>query len=43
MPVVTVGKNAVIGIMNFVNGDIMDDVIAAGVLAKIIRYADYTD
>ena len=40
MPGVTVGENAVVGAMSFVNCDIPDNVVAAGVPAKIIRYAD---
>lgn len=37
MPGVTVGENAVIGAFSFVNKDIPDDVIAAGVPVKVIR------
>jgi acetyltransferase-like isoleucine patch superfamily enzyme len=43
MPGVTVGKNAVIGAMSFVNMDIPDNVVAAGVPVKIIKFADCTD
>jgi len=37
MPGVTVGENAVIGAMSFVNCDIPDNVVAAGVPAKVIK------
>lgn len=37
MPGVTVGENAIIGAHSFVNSDIPDNVIAAGVPAKIIK------
>jgi len=37
MPGVTVGKNSVIGAFSFVNKDIPDSVIAAGIPTKIIR------
>lgn len=40
MPGVTVGENAVIGAMSFVNCDIPDNVVAAGVPAKVIKAAD---
>ena len=40
MPGVTVGENAVVGAMSFVNCDIPDNCVAVGVPAKIIRYAD---
>lgn len=36
MPGVTVGENAVVGAMSFVNCDIPDNCVAAGVLAKIL-------
>lgn len=37
MPGVTVGENSIIGAFSFVNKDIPDNVIAAGVPAKIIK------
>ena len=37
MPGVTVGENAVVGAMSFVNSDIPDNCVAAGVPAKIIN------
>jgi len=37
MPGVTVGENAVIGAMSFVNRDIPDDCVAVGVPAKVIK------
>ena len=40
MPGVTVGENAVVGAMSFVNQDIPDNVVAAGVPAKVIKSAD---
>jgi acetyltransferase-like isoleucine patch superfamily enzyme len=40
MPGVTVGKNSVIGACSFVNSDIPDNVIAAGVPARVIREID---
>ena len=40
MPGVTVGENAVVGAMSFVNCDIPDNVVAAGVPAKVIKAAD---
>ena len=43
MPGVTVGENTVIGAMSFVNRDIPDNVVAAGVPVKIIKFADCTD
>ena len=43
MPGVTVGENAVIGAMSFVNRDIPDNCVAVGVPAKVIRSADYAD
>ena len=43
MPGVTVGVNAVIGAMSFVNMDIPDNVVAAGAPVKIIKFADCTD
>jgi acetyltransferase-like isoleucine patch superfamily enzyme len=43
MPGVTIGENAVVGAMSFVNCDIPDNCVAAGVPAKIIKSADYPD
>ena len=49
MPGVTIGENSIVGAMSFVNRDIPDNVVAAGVPAKVIKkiesadYADYTD
>ena len=43
MPGVTVGENAVVGAMSFVNSDIPDNCVAAGVPAKVIKSADYAD
>jgi acetyltransferase-like isoleucine patch superfamily enzyme len=43
MPGVIVGENAVVGAMSFVNRDIPDNVVAAGVPVKIIKFADCTD
>lgn len=37
MPGVTVGENAVIGAMCFVNRDIPDDCVAVGVPAKVVK------
>jgi len=37
MPGVTVGENAVIGAFSFVNRDVPDNVVAAGVPIKIIK------
>jgi len=37
MPGVTIGENAVIGAFSFVNRDVPDNVIAAGVPIKIIK------
>lgn len=37
MPGVTVGENAVVGAMSFVNCDIPDNVVVAGVPAKVIN------
>ena len=39
MPGVTVGENAVVGAMSFVNCDIPDNCVAAGVPAKVIKNA----
>jgi acetyltransferase-like isoleucine patch superfamily enzyme len=46
MPGVTIGENAVVGAMSFVNCDIPDDCVAVGVPAKVIetiQSADYAD
>jgi len=46
MPGITVGENAVVGAMSFVNRSIPDNVIACGAPAKVIKKiqsADYTD
>jgi acetyltransferase-like isoleucine patch superfamily enzyme len=40
MPGVTVGENAVVGAMSFVNCDIPDNCVAVGVPAKVIKAAD---
>jgi acetyltransferase-like isoleucine patch superfamily enzyme len=37
MPGVTVGENAVVGAMSFVNRDVPDNMVAFGVPAKIVR------
>jgi len=37
MPGVTVGENALVGAMSFVNRNIPDNVVAAGVPAKVIK------
>jgi acetyltransferase-like isoleucine patch superfamily enzyme len=37
MPGVTIGKNSVNGAMSFVNSDVPDNVVAAGVPAKVIK------
>ncbi len=37
MPGVTVGENAAVGAMSFVNCDIPDDCVAAGIPAKVIK------
>jgi len=37
MPNVTIGENAIIGAMSFVNCDIPDNVVAVGVPAKVIK------
>lgn len=41
MPGVTIGANSIIGAFSFVNQDIPDNVIAAGVPAKVIKSTDY--
>jgi len=43
MPGVTVGENAVVGAMSFVNCDIPDNVVAAGVPVKVIRSTNLKD
>lgn len=40
MPGVTVGENAVVGAMSFVNCDIPDNCVAVGVPAKVVKAAD---
>jgi acetyltransferase-like isoleucine patch superfamily enzyme len=40
MPGVTVGENSVVGACSFVNRDIPDNVVAAGVPARVIRKID---
>jgi len=40
MPGVTVGENSIVGACSFVNSDIPDNVVAAGVPAKLIRKID---
>jgi acetyltransferase-like isoleucine patch superfamily enzyme len=40
MPGVTIGENSVVGACSFVNSDIPDNVIAAGVPAKTIKKID---
>ena len=37
MPGVTVGENAVVGAMSFVNRDVPDNCVVAGVPAKVIK------
>jgi acetyltransferase-like isoleucine patch superfamily enzyme len=37
MPGVTVGENSIVGACSFVNSDIPDNVVAAGIPAKVIR------
>jgi acetyltransferase-like isoleucine patch superfamily enzyme len=46
MPGVTVGENAVVGAMSFVNRDVPDGCVAVGIPAKVIKKiesADYAD
>lgn len=46
MPGVTIGENSIVGALSFVNRDIPDNVVAAGVPAKVIKKiesADYAD
>ena len=38
MPGVTIGENAVIGVLSFVNTNIPDNAVAVGVPAKVIKY-----
>jgi acetyltransferase-like isoleucine patch superfamily enzyme len=40
MPGITIGENSIVGACSFVNSDIPDNVIAAGVPAKVIREID---
>jgi acetyltransferase-like isoleucine patch superfamily enzyme len=40
MPGVTVGKNSIVGACSFVNSDIPDNAVAAGVPAKVIGEVD---
>lgn len=40
MPGVTVGKNAVIGAFSFVNEDVPDNAVVAGVPARVISYKE---
>jgi len=37
MPGVTIGENAVIGAFSFVNRDVPDNVVVAGVPVKVIK------
>ena len=37
MPGVTIGENAIVGAFSFVNSDIPDNAVVAGVPAKIIK------
>ena len=37
MPGVTIGENSIVGAFSFVNRDIPDHVVAAGVPAKVIK------
>ncbi len=43
MPGVTVGENAVVGACSFVSVDIPDNVVVAGVPAKVIKHTDDTE
>ena len=43
MPGVTVGENAVIGAMSFVNCDVPDNAVAVGVPVKVIKSIDNAD
>lgn len=38
MPGVTIGMNAVVGAFSFVTEDILDNVVACGIPAKVIEY-----
>jgi len=40
MPGVTIGENSIVGAFSFVNQDVPDNVIAAGVPAKVIKKID---
>ena len=40
MPGVKIGENSFIGAFSFVNNDIPDNVVAAGIPAKIIKKLD---
>lgn len=40
MPGVSIGENSIVGAMSFVNCDIPDNCVAAGVPAKVIKAAD---
>ena len=40
MPGVTIGKNCVIGAGSVVTKDVPDNVVVAGVPAKIVKYKD---
>ena len=40
MPGVTVGENSIVGAFSFVNQNVPDDVIAAGIPAKVIKKID---
>ncbi len=40
MPGITIGENSIVGACSFVNRDIPDNVIAAGVPAKVIKEID---
>jgi len=40
MPGVTIGENSIVGACSFVNQDVPDDVIAAGIPAKVIKKID---
>ena len=43
MPGVTVGENSIVGALSFVNNDIPDNVVAAGVPAKVIKGLSNSD
>ena len=40
MPGVTIGENSIVGAFSLVNQDVPDDVIAAGIPAKVIKKID---